>query len=198
MAVAIGVRRDFSGLDLRVLARRSGDAEQVRRLLALAAILDGASRSEAAKIGGVTLQIVRDGVIRFNADGPEGLKSRKAPGKASILNDAQRRALAEQVEAGPIPAAHGVVRWRLIDLAQWIWDEFGLSISKQSLSREMRALGFRKLSARPRHHGQKADDIADFKKLSPRVWRVSPDACPKERRSNFGGQTKRGSVSRPS
>ena len=94
------------------------------------------------------------------------------------------------MEAGPIPAAHGVVRWRLIDLAQWIWDEFGLSISKQSLSREMRALGFRKLSARPRHRGQKADEIADFKKLSPRVWRASPDACPKERRSNFGKQTK--------
>ena len=57
--------------------------------------------------------------------------------------DAQRRALAEAVEAGPIPASHGVVRWRLVDLAQWIWDEFGLSITKQTLSREMRSLGFR-------------------------------------------------------
>jgi transposase len=148
--------------------------------LALAAILEGASRSEAAKIGGVTLQIVRDWVLRFNAEGPDVLKSRKAPGKRSILNDAQRRALAEQVEAGPIPASHGVVRWRLIDLAQWVWDEFGLSISKQSLSREMRTLGFRKLTARPRHRGQNADDIADFKKLSPRVWRASLDAFRKE------------------
>jgi transposase len=108
---------------------------------------------------------VRDWVIRYNAAGPDRLKSRKAPGKPPILNDVQRQALAAQVEAGPIPGVHGVVRWRLIDLAQWIWDEFGLSISKQSLSQEMRALGFRKLSARPRHNGQKADDIADFKKL---------------------------------
>jgi transposase len=170
MAGAIGLRGDYSGGDLRRLARRCGDADQVRRLLALAVILDGGSRSEAAKVGGVTLQIVRDWVLRFNAEGPEGLVSRKAPGKAPILNDEQRRALAEQVEAGPIPAAHGVVRWRLIDLAQWIWDEFGLSITKQTLSREMRALGFRKLSARPRHHGQKEDAIADFKKASQANW----------------------------
>ena len=165
MAASIGVGGDFSASDLRRLARRCGDAEQVRRLLAIASILDGGSRSEAAKIGGVTLQIVRDWVIRYNAAGPDGLKSRKAPGKPPILSDAQRQALAAQVEAGPIPAAHGVVRWRLIDLAQWIWDEFGLSISKQSLSREMRALGFRKLSARPRHNGQNAGDVADLKKL---------------------------------
>ena len=171
MAGAIGVRRDYSAGDLRGLARRCGDGEQVRRLLALALILDGGSRGEAAKIGGVTLQIVRDWVIRFNAEGPDGLKSRKAPGQPSILNDEQRRALGEIVAAGPIPAAHGVVRWRLIDLAQWIWDEYSLSISKQSLSREMRALGFRKLSARPRHHGQKEDVIPAFKKISHASWR---------------------------
>lgn len=171
MAGAIGVRGDYSATDLRRLARRCSDGEQVRRLLALASILEGGSRTEAAKIGGVTLQIVRDWVIRFNAEGPDGLKSRKAPGKPPILNDEQRRALAEVVDAGPILAAHGVVRWRLIDLAQWIWDEFGLSISKQSLSREMRALGFRKLSARPRHHGQKEEAIPAFKKTSQTSWR---------------------------
>jgi len=171
MAAAIGVRGDYCATDLRRLARRCTDGEQVRRLLALASILDGGSRGEAAKIGGVTLQIVRDWVIRFNAGGPDGLKSRKAPGKPSILNAEQRRALAEVVGAGPIPASHGVVRWRLIDLAQWIWDEYGLSISKQSLSREVRALGFRKLSARPRHHGQKEHAVADFKKASQASWR---------------------------
>ena len=170
MAGAIGLGSDYGAADLRRLARRCDDADQVRRLLALAVILDGGSRSEAAKLAGVTLQIVRDWVLRFNAEGPDGLASRKAPGKASILNDEQRRALAGIVEAGPFPASHGVVRWRLIDLAQWIRDEFGLSIAKQTLSREMRALGFRKLSARPRHHGQKDDAIADFKKASQASW----------------------------
>lgn len=181
MAASLVLRSDYSGSDLRAFARRSDDAQQVRRLLAMASILDGGRRSDAAKIGGVTLQIVRDWVIRFNAEGPDGLKSRKAPGKPSILGDEQRRALAAQVEAGPIPSAHGVVRWRLVDLAQWVWDEFGLSISPQSLSREMRALGYRKLSARPRHNSQKTDDIADFKKTSPPALQASLQACPKER-----------------
>ncbi len=114
---------------------------------------------------------MRDWVIRFNTAGPDGLKSRKAPGKPSILNNEQRCALAEIADAGPLPAAHGVVRWRLIDLAQWIWDEYSLSISKQSLSREMRGLGFRKLSARPRHHGQKEEAIPAFKKTLQASWR---------------------------
>ena len=120
MAAAIGVRADYTSGELRRFARRFGDADQVRRLLAVALILDGGSRSEAAKMAGVTLLIVRDWVLRLNAGGPDGLATRKAPGRASIRNDAQRARLAEIVETGPIPAANGVVRWRLCDLAQWI------------------------------------------------------------------------------
>ena len=161
---------------MRRLARASRDAKQVRRLLALAAIYEGETRSEAARIGGVTLQIVRDWVVRFNAEGPAGLVDRKPPGCRSMLDADQRRALAAVVEAGPIPAAHGVVRWRLIDLAQWVWDEFALSISKQTLSRELRALGYRKLSARPRHHAQDADAIPAFKKTSLPSWKRSASA----------------------
>lgn len=181
MAAAIGVRTDHTPADLRRFARRCGDPDQVRRLLAMALILDGGSRSDAAKVAGVTLQIVRDWVLRFNANGPDGLATRKAPGRASILNDEQRARLAEVVEAGPIPAAHGVVRWRLADLAQWVWDEFAVSVTRHTLSRELRAMGYRKLSARPRHRGQKAEDITVFKKTSPPVWRKSARACPKER-----------------
>jgi Winged helix-turn helix len=112
MAAAIWVRTDYSSADLRRFARRCGDADQVRRLLAVALILDGESRSEAAKVAGVTLQIVRDWVLRFNKGGPDGLATRTAPGRASILNDEQRARLAEVVETGPIPATHGVVPLR--------------------------------------------------------------------------------------
>ena len=77
------------------------------------------------------------------------------------------------IESGPIPAIHGVVRWRLIDLAQWIFEEFRITIAKQTLSRELRAMGYRKLSARPRHHAQAEGAIEDFKKTSPRVWMQS-------------------------
>jgi transposase len=176
MAAAVGVRGDYEAAQLRALAKRSDDAGQTRRLLALAAIYDGGSRSEAAKIGGVGLQTVRDWVLAFNAKGPAGLVDGKAPGNSPLLNDQRRQALREIVESGPIPAVHGVVRWRLIDLAQWVFEEFRLSISKQTLSRELRALGFRKLSARPRHHAQDAEAMATFKKTSPRALPKSPSA----------------------
>ena len=77
------------------------------------------------------------------------------------------------IESGPIPAVHGVVRWRLIDLAQWIFEEFRITIAKQTLSRELRAMGYRKLSARPRHHAQAEGVIEDFKKVSPPAWMQS-------------------------
>jgi transposase len=148
MAAAIGLREDHVGDDLRRLARVSRDGRQVRRLLALAAIYDGASRTEAARIGGVTLQIVRDWVVRFNAEGPAGLLDRKAPGKAPSLGPEARAALARVVEDGPAPWRDGVVRWRLIDLVQWLWESFGVSVSETTVGRELRAMGFRKLSAR--------------------------------------------------
>ena len=181
MTAAIKLRDDFSAGQVRAAARTSKDAAQVRRLLAIATILEGGSRSDAARIGGVTLQIVRDWVLRFNAQGPDGLVTRKAPGPDTILDDSHRRALEEIIEAGPIPAVHGVVRWRIIDLVQWLWDEFRLSISKQALGHELRTMGYRKLSARPRHRGQRPEDIAAFKKPSPPVWRKSAKACPKAR-----------------
>ena len=86
MAAAIDLRADFGGAVLLRLARVSKDARQVRRLLALAAIYDGGTRSEAARIGGVSLQIIRDWVVRFNARGPDGLIDGKARGARSLLS----------------------------------------------------------------------------------------------------------------
>src|SRR5246127_5924398 len=152
--MSIPLRADFDAQMVRAAAKRSKDGAQARRLLALAAIYEGATRTEAAKIGGVTLQIVRDWVLKFNAHGPDGLIDPKPPGQPPRLNDTHRAAIAAIIESGPIPAIHGVVRWRIIDLCQWLWDEFQVRIARQTLSRELRAMGFRKLSARPRHHAQ--------------------------------------------
>jgi transposase len=118
------------------------------------------------------------GVLRFNAHGPDGLLDGKAPGQPSILSQEHRQHLIQMIEDGPIPAVHGVVRWRLADLMQWLWEEYQITISKQTLSREVRALDYRKLSARPRHHAQSAGAMDDFKKASPRVWRRSRPARP--------------------
>lgn len=170
MRVPISLRADFNAARLRNLAKQSKDGPQSRRLLALAAIYDGATRSEAARMGGVGLQIVRDWVLRFNARGPEGLLNGKSPGVPAKLNDSQRQAIARMIEMGPMPAVHGVVRWRLIDLTQWVFEEFHIVISKQTLSRELRTMGYRKLSARPRHHAQAEGAIEEFKKTSRRTW----------------------------
>src|ERR671938_1257764 len=131
-ALPVPLRTDFDAAALRAIARRTKDGPQARRLLALAAIYDGASRTEAARIGGVTVQIIRDWVVKFNAHGPAGLVNRKPPGQPSKLTDAHRAALQAIIEQGPIPAIHGVVRWRLVDVIQWLWEEFCLSISQQT------------------------------------------------------------------
>lgn len=164
MGAAIGLCGDFDGPTLRLLARKTKHANQSRRLLALAEIYDGGSRSEAARIGGVGLQIVRDWVMRFNARGPDGLVDGKAPGKRAKLDDAQRRALVQIVESGPIPAIHGVVRWRLIDLVQWLHEEYAVSLDETTVGRALKKLGYVKLSARPRHHAQNEFAMEAFKK----------------------------------
>jgi transposase len=178
MAAPIRLRCDFDAARLRALAKHSCDPDQTRRLLALALIYEGGSRTDAARMGAVGLQTVRDWVLRFNAEGPEGLLTGKAPGARPLLNPEQRQALERIIEEGPIPAIHGVVRWRLVDLIQWIWDEFRIPISKQTLSREVRALSYRKLSARPRHHAKSEAQVAAFKKSSPPVWRRSQQVRP--------------------
>src|SRR3954469_22165978 len=167
MRPGIALRPDYDAAQLWALAKATRDAGQSRRLLALAEIYDGGSRTKAARIGGVGLQTVRDWVVRFNARGPEGLIDGKAPGNTCKLNDSQRQALANIVESGPMPAIHGVVRWRLKDLAMWIWEEFRISLSETTLSRELRSLGYRKLSARPRHYAQNPEALELFKKVSP-------------------------------
>ena len=171
MTAAVGLRADFDAGALWAAARRSKDGPQARRLLALAAIYDGATRTEAAQIGGVGLQVIRDWVLKFNAHGPDGLIDRKAPGQRPRLNDEHRAALAAVMESGPIPAVHGVVRWRIVDLCQWIFEEFRVAVSQQTLGRVLRKMGYRKLSARPRHHAQAEGAIEDFKKRMARPVR---------------------------
>ena len=173
MGTGIALRGDFDGPGLRRLAKATKDAGQSRRLLALAEIYDGGARSDAARIGGVGLQVIRDWVLRFNAGGANELIDRKAPGQPPKLDEAQRQALAQLVENGPIPATHGVVRWRLKDLAQWVLEEFRISLDETTVSRELKALGFVKISARPRHYAQNELVIEDFKKKFPPRWRRS-------------------------
>src|SRR3954469_8802193 len=190
MRAGIALREDYDAAQLRSLAKATRNAGQSRRLLALAEIDDGGSRTKAAQVGGVGLQTIRDWVGRFNARGPDGLIDGKAPGNTCKLNKSQRQAVAERVENGPTPAIHGVVRWRLKDLTLWVWEEFQISLSETTLSRELRGLGYRKLSARPCHYAQDPEALELFKKVSPPPWKRSGRASRTALRTNCGGRTR--------
>jgi transposase len=173
MGTAIAVRTDYSSKELRRLAGRVKNASQARRLLAIAAVLDDASREEAAKIGGMDRQTLRDWVIRFNEQGPEGLINKSAPGAPGKLNKKHKAFLARLVEEGPVPAIHGVVRWRACDLIMRLYEEFGLSVSDDTVYRALKELGFSHVSARPKAYKQDAEAVAAFKKTSPLAWQRS-------------------------
>ncbi len=151
---AIPLRTDYDAARSRALARKSGDPKQVRRLLAIAAVYDGMNRADAAAIGGMDRQSLRDWVHRFNVDGPEGLHDLKPPGAVPKLTAAEKAELTALVEAGPDPLIDSVVRWRRIDLKEVIHDRFGVDYHERSVSRLLHELGFSHMSARPRHPGQ--------------------------------------------
>ena len=162
----IELRDDYDATDLRTLARRVSDPRQIRRLLALAAVYDGMTRAEAAKIGGMDRQTLRDWVHRFNEDGPEGLSNRKGAGRPRMLSDEQMAELGEIVTTGPDPATDGVVRWRRVDLQKVIEKRFGVTYSERAISDLLKVLGFSHISARPQHPAQDERVIEAFKKTS--------------------------------
>jgi transposase len=164
LSAAIGLRQDFNAATLRRLATTVKDADQVRRLLALAAVYDGKDREEAARVGGMDRQTLRDWVHRFNERGPDGLINVKAPGRRPTLSKEQMEELGRLVEAGPDPEKDGVARWRCVDLKRVLGARFGVDLSEVSLGRVLRKLGFSHISARPQHPKQDPEAIASFKK----------------------------------
>lgn len=130
MAWIVELRDDYDAGELRELAKRSRDPRQIRRLLALAAVYAGMSRAEAAAVGGMDRQTLRDWAHRFNEEGPEGLRDRPRAGRPRRLSEAQMVALAEIVETGPDPATDGVIRWRRIDLKRVIEARFGVRLQR--------------------------------------------------------------------
>ncbi len=169
MSAAVGLRDDFTAAELRRLAGKAKDADQTRRLLALAAVYDGMDRATAARIGGMDRQTLRDWAHRFNETGPDGLINVKPTGRRPKLSAEQRDVLRELVEAGPDPEKDGVVRWRCADLQRVLGQRFGVDLSTVAIGRVLKKLGFSHISARPQHPAQDPQAIAAFKKTSP-LW----------------------------
>ena len=166
MASAVKLREDYSAERLRGLARRAKDVNQSRRLLSLAAVMDGMNRTEAAKIGGMDRQTLRDWVHRFNNEGPDGLLDHWTQGPAPRLSSGQLAELAMIVETGPDRKADKVVRWRRIDLKRVIAARFGVDYHERYVGKLLKRLGFSHISARPRHPAQDGEIIEAFKKTS--------------------------------
>ena len=159
---------DLSASEFRQLASRSKDARQARRLLSLAAIRDGMSREDAARVGGMDRQTLRDWVIRFNQEGPDGLLDRKRGGNQPRLSPEQMKALEQIVENGPNLETDGVVRWRARDLQRVIEDRLDVCYGERHVMKLLNKLGFSHMSTRPRNPRQDVRIMEAFKKTSTR------------------------------
>jgi transposase len=175
MAAALTITRtDHTAAELRAVASRSRDAAQVRRLLGLASILEGGSRTEAAEQNGMERQTLRDWVHRYNASGIDGsgidgLASRASPGRTPALSEDQRAELKALVIAGPDPVRNKVVRWRCADLREEVTRRFNVAVHESTIGKWLRQLGLTRLQARPFHPKKAAEAEATFKKTSP-AW----------------------------
>lgn len=173
MGSAVKMRTDYSAAELRRLAKETKNVNQSRRLLSLAAVLDGMNRSDAARVGGMDRQTLRDWVHRFNEAGPEGLKEAWYGGPEPRLSPDQKAELAAIVEAGPTPEVDGVVRWRRLDLKRVIEERFGVVYHERYVGKLLKQLGFSHVSARPRHPAQDGEIIEAYKTYGPPVGKRS-------------------------
>ena len=161
-------RLEFSAGELRALAADTRDGAVVRRLLAIAMILEGHSRAEAARLNGMDRQTLRDWVHRYNGAGVAGLRSRVSPGRPGALNGAQMDALRSMVLEGPDPERDMVIRWRCADLRDEIAARWSVELHERSVGRLLHRLGMTRLRPRPFHPKKNAAAQEAFKKTSPR------------------------------
>jgi len=182
MGQAIKITRaGASAAGLRGAASRCSDGAQVRRLLALALVLDGRSRSESAALNGMDRQTLSDWVHRYNAEGLEGLKARKSPGREPYLTGAQKAELLDLVIKGPDPAVHKVVRWRCVDLQAEVARRWAIDVHESTIGAWLGQLGLTRLQPRPVHPKKDPADETTFKKTSP-AWSARRCLAPRPRR----------------
>ena len=195
MTIAI-TRHEPGAGDLRREAARCRDARAARRMLALALVLEGSSREDAARAAGMDRQTLRDWVHRYNAEGLAGLRDRPRSGRKPRLTAGQEAELATAVEQGPDPDRDGVVRWRRADLRALIEARFSVRLHERSVGKVLRRLGFTRLSVRPKH--PKADEAAQeaFEKASPSWSARRFPSTPAASRSRSGSWTRPASASR--
>jgi transposase len=167
MGLAIKLTRiDYTATQLRSLAAKSDNADQARRLLAMAMVQDGASREDAARQTGMDRQTLRDWVHRYNEAGVDGLVSRKPPGALPKLTPAQMAELHDLVIAGPDANIHQVIRWRCVDLCAEVARRFSVTVPERTMGKWLCKLKLTRLQPRPFHPKKDAAAQEAFKKTS--------------------------------
>src|ERR687893_913319 len=164
MGKALEVREDLPPERLRRLARRERDGRAAARLYAIAHALDGLSRAGAARLAGMERQALRDAVLRYNAEGVDGLHDRPRSGRPEALTEGQQAALKAWVLRGPNPERDGVSAWRLVDICDHAEQAYGVRYSEWGMSRLLKRLGLSHQKARPRHPQSSPAAQAAFKK----------------------------------
>lgn len=192
MAALSITRTDFTVDQLRAAAARNADPKAVRRILAIAMVLDGHSRQTAAETQAMDRQTLRDWLIRYNEHGIGGLVDHPRSGRPPLLNPEQQAELETWVDQGPDLAKDGVIRWRRFDLRQRITQRFGVEMHERTVGKILRRLSFRRLSVRPQH--PQSDEAAQeaFKKTSPRGSMTHS-----RRKASRAGHSKSGSRTKP-
>jgi transposase len=196
MSGALTIQGKLSADDLRALARAERDARVGRRLLALANALDGMSREAAARAAGMDRQALRDWVIRYNRGGVAALRDAWGGGRPCRMSEADQAALKAIVLAGPDPESDGVSTWRVIDLCRIAAERFGVSYSKNGMTRLLHTLDLSWQTPRPRHAQTDPAAQTTFKKTGPRPSPTLLPSSPRRSGSKFGFSTKPASVRR--
>ncbi len=197
MSKAIEITRsDYTALELRGIAARTADGPVVRRLLAVALVLEGQSRAEAAQTCGMDRQTLRDWIIRFNESGVAGLSNLPVPGRPAALSAADMAQVKKLVLDGPDLAKHGVVRWRCIDLQGVIEEKFGVRFHETTIGRLLGKLNLTRLQPRPAHPGKSQDAEATFKKTLVKTSARQHLTVPLARPSRYGSRTRPVSASK--
>jgi transposase len=189
-------RSDLSAAELRKLSKRQTKPLIVRRMLAIALVLEGVDRQTAARSCGMDRQTLRDWVHHYNAEGIAGLRERRTSGHKSPLGAREKAALSAMIEAGPDPEVHHVVRWRRVDLRDELKTQFGVEVHERTVGKYLAELGYRRLSVRPQHPD--SDPVAQeaFKKTSPKSSAQRSPKKPPAKLSKSGSRTKLASVSK--
>jgi transposase len=164
----VGLRGDFDAASVRRLACEAQNADQARRLLAIAAVYEGMNRADAARIGGMDRQTLRDWAHRFNDEGAAGLVNRAAPGNSRGLTREQEAELAQIVEAGPASAGlDHLARWRCVDLKALIAERWGVDYHERTIGKLLDRMGFSHITTRPKHYRQDEAAMEAFKTYGP-------------------------------